>query len=385
MKVLFVSPVFFAPEYQDGTRKILSNVLKRSSEIEIDYVFFKEENESSHNLKNINLHSVINNTQYKLLKSFLLPLEICKYDINGIRQKIKIMINDNQYDSIIIVGAAFAPLIEYIDAKLYDRTVLLSIDSMSLFWERRCSAEYGIKKIVSYMQKIFWEKIENKYYHKYNSVVFVSDIDLNNVLALDSKIKGKVIVNGVDTEVFYPEKSISTIPNSIIFTGNMNYFPNKKAAQYLIKNIFPLLQARIKDVSLYIVGIGAQNVQANHEQIHCIDYVENLNEYLCKCPVYVSPLFQGSGVKNKILEALSSGRIIVGSPISFEGINGLVDSEHVFCANNSEQFVDVIEKVMEMPEVEKNRIKNNARKFIENGYSWKAISNKYSELFKVKK
>jgi glycosyltransferase involved in cell wall biosynthesis len=128
--------------------------------------------------------------------------------------------------------------------------------------------------------------------------------------------------NGVDLRTFSDDGSAVREPHRIILTGNMNYYPNADAAMFLVKDIFPIIKARIPDARLFLVG---QNPPARVRALASADvivtgYVEKIQLEYLKSSVAVSSVRFGAGTLNKVLEPLALGVPVVTSPIGAEGL-----------------------------------------------------------------
>ena len=55
----------------------------------------------------------------------------------------------------------------------------------------------------------------------------------------------------------------------------------------------------------------------------------------------ISPLNVGTGVKNKVLEAMAFSKVVIGSELSFDGID-IVDGEHAIIAKEPNNYIENI-------------------------------------------
>src|SRR5690606_1383589 len=97
-----------------------------------------------------------------------------------------------------------------------------------------------------------------------------------------------------------------------------------------------------------------------------LGFVEDIKPYLEKAQVYIAPLFVGSGIRIKILEAMAMKLPVVATDISAEGIRANNDYG-LYIANNEREFIDAIKKLFDDPE-ERANAGNKARQFIENNH-----------------
>ena len=133
------------------------------------------------------------------------------------------------------------------------------------------------------------------------------------------------IPNGVDTDYFNPAvvPPQRTLP-SIIFTGDMSYFPNQEAVAYFARKVFPLIRQSIKDARFLIVGRNpnreVQQLQ-NIQGVEVTGFVPDVRTYLAKAHVAVAPFSIAAGIQNKILEAMAYGLPVVATSRALQGLS----------------------------------------------------------------
>ena len=72
--------------------------------------------------------------------------------------------------------------------------------------------------------------------------------------------------------------------------------------------------------------------KAAEEGIEAVGFVEDLEPWLARCRVSISPLRYGAGVKGKVNQAMSRGLPVVATAMSVEGMH-LVPGEEVLVAD----------------------------------------------------
>lgn len=140
--------------------------------------------------------------------------------------------------------------------------------------------------------------------------------------------------------------------SSIAFLGVMHYGPNMAALRYLRDEILPELERRGRKVTVNVIGKSSEEQRAEFEghPIEFAGYVENLAEALDKNRMFVSPILSGTGVKTKVLDALSVGLPIVATPLGVAGIPVTRDV-NALVGHDTQEFVDAIEQLMDNPEI----------------------------------
>jgi glycosyltransferase involved in cell wall biosynthesis len=131
------------------------------------------------------------------------------------------------------------------------------------------------------------------------------------------------IENGVDPAYFAFAPRRTGGPPSVVFVGHLRYAPNADGARRLLRSVMPLVRASLPDARVTVVGDGPpDDVRAFHDGALTVvtGRVDDVRPYLATADVACYPLVSGSGTKFKVVEALSAGLPVVGSPVAFEGI-----------------------------------------------------------------
>jgi len=184
-----------------------------------------------------------------------------------------------------------------------------------------------------------------------------------------------VIPNGVDLDYFSPrfcqKPETSNQPPVIVFTGAMDYYSNVDGVVWFTKEIMPLIKKQIPAIQFYIVGSNPTkevlSLSSNNGVI-VTGYVPDTREYLKKATVAVVPLRIARGIQNKILEAMAMGIPVVTTPQAFEGIEAKPDRDLILGKDEGKIAKGVIKLIKEASL--RKSLGDNARRVIENNYSW---------------
>lgn len=133
------------------------------------------------------------------------------------------------------------------------------------------------------------------------------------------------------------------INESFVFFGYWARKENSEGLVWFLKNVFPLLTEEARK-SLKIMGGGLpESVYSKYIKPNNIEYlgfVDNCYEELWRAKAVIVPLFQGAGVKIKVLDAFSCGTPVIGTKIAFEGISSIQGL--TFQCDNKTDFADII-------------------------------------------
>ncbi|MBW2991787.1 glycosyltransferase family 4 protein [Candidatus Woesearchaeota archaeon] len=217
------------------------------------------------------------------------------------------------------------------------------------------------------------EKYEKRICRRFKNILVASEDDRK---ALG---KGVVLKNG--TEIFDVKRK-DAADNNIMFLGNMEYQPNVDAVRYFIKEVFPLIKKRVKNARFYVVGKNSGKIKKYaSKDVVVTGFVKDLNEYFSKCKVFVAPMRLGSGIQNKVLEALNYEIPVVTTSIVNNGIGGQ-DGKEIIVADGAREFAEKVVRLLKDKELRK-KLGSNGKKLLKNNYSWKKIYRELDEIARI--
>lgn len=157
------------------------------------------------------------------------------------------------------------------------------------------------------------------------------------------------------------EPSNTVEPNSLVFVGGMGTFFNQDAAIHLVKDILPAIRKKIPDVKLYLVGNhpSASIIELGADKnIIVTGEVPDIRPYVRKAAVYISTARTGTGIKTKIIEALSMSKAMVVSSSSLQGLWETDDS--IFICDNDNEFAETTVRLLQNLDLRKKHEKGSA-------------------------
>ena len=260
--------------------------------------------------------------------------------------------------------------------------ILTAGDSFSLIHKSFASDKKFPYSLYHRIVSSRFAKYEHEIYPNYQAVIFFSARD-KEAANLPDKVKQYIFPIGVDADIFpLKVKEKKGHAPTFVFHGFFGHYPNIESAEFLINTIGPHLCSELgeKGFKIWLIGKGAKELwgQFDFPWLEVFGYVNNLPELLLKADLYLAPVFSGAGMKNKVLEAMAAGLPVIGTKEAFAGID-IKDGIQGIIAE-PEDFTSQILKLVSRPDL-CEKIGFNARKLVVEKYSWKAISEKYYQLY----
>jgi len=197
--------------------------------------------------------------------------------------------------------------------------------------------------------------------------------DKNQLIKLRAN-KKKIIINpcGVNVkEILYCGPNLKA--KNLLFLGNHFYEPNKRALDYLLEKVMPILSRRDPKIFLNIAGnypFERYKKYTKNKRINFLDFVPNLNSVFKKTTIALAPIKFGSGIRIKILNYMAAGIPTISTTL---GSSGIENKKSLMIENNFSKYPGLIISLLRDKE-KLIEISKNARDVIEEKYSWEIIS-----------
>ena len=281
-------------------------------------------------------------------------------------------------DVIYIYSVAMAPYVFGLD---HPCKILDAQDIDSEKW-----AEYAVK--AAFPMRLVWSR-EARTLLRYERAAaaackwtfFVSQPETDRFAELAPEVADKCVAVecGVDLQRFSPDDVYASPYDDpaprMVFTGNMDYWPNADAAMWFAREVMPLLRARVPGAAFWIVGanpIAEVRALSGLPGVFVTGRVEDVRPYVAHASVIVCPLRIARGIQNKVLEGMAMGRAVVASPAAYEGVRAKAGTE-LLVADEAENFCDTICQVLDGAHPGLGQL---ARAAMERGYAWQAVLSK---------
>lgn len=307
------------------------------------------------------------------------PYNLTKYCRPVVRNKLRALLQEETYDVLLCDFLAAAGAIPW---DLPCPKVLFAHNVEAIIWQRHYEvARNPLWKALSWREWKRMEAAERRYLQKADHIIAVSENDRAAFAKFLGPQKLSVILTGADTEFFQPSQE-NEIPNSLVFTGSMDWLPNEDGIFYFADKIFPLIRRQTPNVTLCVVGRKPsrrlQDLASRTPDIQLTGWVEDVRPYLAKSAVCIVPLRIGGGTRLKIFEAMSMAKAIVSTSIGAEGLP-VENGKHLLVADDPESFAQSTLQLLSIAS-QRAQIGCAARRLVEENYSWAKVSKGFAEV-----
>lgn len=269
---------------------------------------------------------------------------------------------------------------EYIRDRHDIPRVLDYMDALSEGMKRRASLAPFWSKWLFLWEANRLQRYEKRVFDYFDGSTIISEAD-QQLIAHPQRNRIVLVPNGVDVDFFSQGQNFGglkqALPESdqrrvILFTGNMSYPPNVDAAIRLAQDVLPL----IKTPNVHVVIAGTKPAHAVQnlasDRVTITGWLPDIRSAYQSAEVFVAPLRIGTGMQNKILEAMSMELPCVTTPHVMKGLVSKQlrkDQPPLLLANAPSDFANHIDQILAQKEQARG-IARNSRMWIERNCSW---------------
>lgn len=295
---------------------------------------------------------------------------------HSIQKKINRIISDIQPDHI------YCQLIrttEYVkDIHSIPKT-LDYMDALGKGMYRRAEIASGLRKQLFQIEGRRLSEYENRIFDYFNHHSIISEQDQGLINHPDNS-RIAVIENGISEKFSTYENKLER-KYDLVFTGNMNYPPNVECAEFIVSEILPLLRDKNPNITVLLSGANPhQRVMAleSEKGVTVTGWVEDIRTSYAQGKIFLAPLFIGTGLQNKLLEAMAMGLPCITTPLANNALGAPAD-ESVLIAADAHEFAEKIQLLLNDSN-QWNLLSTNAKEFVSSRFNWANSVHKLESL-----
>jgi sugar transferase (PEP-CTERM/EpsH1 system associated) len=303
------------------------------------------------------------------------PMQVRYYRARALQRRLTALLAGERFD---VVHTTLIRMLPYVWGLRELPVVVDLIDSLSLNLEARRLQVRGLRRLAYEMEYRRVRKYEQEVVRRFPALVVSSPAD-QQALGGDNVA---VIPNGVDMEQFPFRGPVGRDADTLVFTGNMGYHPNEEAVVWFAAEVWPLLLRRYPRLRFQIVGTSpTERVRAlaGIEGIEVLGRVPDVAAYLNRATVAVCPMRSGSGIQNKVLEAMAAGTPVVATSIANRGVQA-VPGRDLLVADSGASFAAAVAEMVDSPAAAA-ALGRAGRSFVEEHFRWEQHGKRLAAIY----
>ncbi|MGC4071980.1 MAG: glycosyltransferase family 4 protein [Nibricoccus sp.] len=178
-----------------------------------------------------------------------------------------------------------------------------------------------------------------------DTVVAIQDREAE---AFRAMLPGKNVITVPMPFAPQPQPWATAIPGRCLFVGGYSGH-NIEAVKWLVSEIWPRVIAQYPGAELIIAGTVGKSLKESPPGVRVLGPVDDLKAEYAKTSACLVPLPLGTGLKIKLVEAMSYGRPVITTPAGAEGFNEIEDGQVAIVANDVATFADAVLQTLRAP------------------------------------
>lgn len=252
-------------------------------------------------------------------------------------------------------------------------------DALSMNTERRLDHAHFLWHYILHFEFKMLRSTEYNSFKIFDALTIISDADSD---AIPHTRNGDIYItpNGVDFDFFKPIECPKQY--DVVFCGNMHYEPNVRAARYLASVVMPLVWKQMPEARLLLAGADPKKQvrELANDRVVVSGFVDDIRQSYASAKILAAPMLTGSGLQNKLLEAMSMRIPCVTTSIANDSLHAQAGKE-VLIGDTAESFADHIVSLLKDDQF-RSSLAQNGHDFVLQNFSWEKAGLKLEEVLK---
>jgi len=302
-----------------------------------------------------------------------------RYVSEAFAAKLREILEKESFDIVHVESIFLTPYVslvrKYSDAKI----ILRAHNVEHLIWRQVAqSCTNALKKWYLKHLSLTLRAYELEHLNDYDGVVCITKNDAEVFRQAGCRKPVVSIPFGIDPgEV----PSVEVESDSLFHIGAMDWLPNQESIRWLLEEVWPVVHREVPQAKLYLAGrkMPARWMNAKIEGVSVIGEVPDAMYFIGSKKINIVPLLSGSGIRVKIIEAMSIGKTVVTTTVGAQGID-YTDGENILIADTPEQFARQIKRCLE-DDAFCSRVGEAAARLVNDQYDRKKLAEELIDFY----
>ena len=264
-------------------------------------------------------------------------------------RKLEQVLKEEEFDVVHVESIFMTPYLPLIRKNSNALVMLRAHNVEHLIWRRVAGSEPNpFKRWYLKHLSLTLSAYEREHVNDYDGVVGITENDVRMFRQMGCRKPMTAIPFGVSPDIV---EQVEVEPNTLFHLGSMDWMPNQEGVKWFLEQVWPLVHKRLPQLVLYLAGRKMPEglMRLNMDGVKVVGEVPDAMYFMASKQINVVPLLSGSGIRVKIVEAMSLGKPVVTTSVGAEGI-GCTDGKDVLIADTPQQFVEQLQRCVDNPD-----------------------------------
>ncbi len=295
---------------------------------------------------------------------------LSRYHNQKAKEQLEILLKNNEFDTVIIEGLYSSVFLSTI-RQFFNKSVVYRAHNLEhQIWSRLIKTESNVLKKwylsfqvnrlkneeVQFIQSV--DKCVSISPEDQKAFIYIQSQTNSNISQADSNISqansnSKLDALTVNRNFLYlpgmdpglMEKS-KLQPDSLFHLASMEWDANVAGLEWFLSKVWPLVLSKQPEMSIHIGGKSLKKSDKRYFHSRLINHgeVDDAAEFMKHHGIGIVPLWAGSGLRMKLLQAMSLGVPCVSTSIGAQGLT-VENGRELLIADNPAEFAEALLKL----------------------------------------
>lgn len=302
-----------------------------------------------------------------------------RYISAAFAEKLKDILNREQFDIVHVESIFLTPYVPLIRKHSAAKVILRAHNVEHLIWQNYGkSCRNPLKRWYLRHLALTLRAYELEHINDYDGIVCITRNDADYFKANGCRKPLEVIPFGVEPEEV---AQVEAEPDSLFHIGAMDWLPNQESIRWMLEEVWPVVHREVPRARLYLAGrkMPDEWMKADIEGVSVVGEVLDAMYFISSKKINVVPLLSGSGIRVKIIEAMSVGKTVVTTTVGAQGID-YTDGENILIANTPQEFASQIKRCLDDEDFCR-RVGDAAARLIAEQYNGKELAERLVNFY----
>jgi glycosyltransferase involved in cell wall biosynthesis len=306
-----------------------------------------------------------------------------RFITQGMRKKISSILQNEGFDIIQLETLYLVPYINIIRKYSDGKIILRAHNVEHLIWERiMTNCRNPLKRLYLKHLYLTLKKFELTAINRVDGIAAITKKDADTLAQMGCRGPVIGVPFGIKPDDYKGHSEIQPEAPSLFHIGSMNWTPNLEGIQWFLEKAWDRIHREMPALRLYLAGrmMPSWLLNARYPNVQVIGEVDDALLFMRSKWIMIVPLFSGSGIRIKIIEAMAAGKPVITTTIGAEGID-CTAGKNILIADTADEFCETVKQCISDPD-RCRKIGENAEELIRKEYDNQLIINKLTGFYR---